>query len=149
MKTPHLLKWAGVALGALVLVAAATRLTAADAKLATNPGHTIQAQLPAPDGLAAVLIRSCGDCHSNTISSHWSSRVPPLSWIMARGAREGRKAVNFAEWAGYSPQQRRAILATSCDDARNATMPMGAYLRLHPDAKLSPRDVETICGAAR
>lgn len=51
--------------------------------------------------------------------------------------------------AAYSPEQRRAFLVASCADAKNGRMPMSAYLRLRPDAKLSPQDVETICGASR
>jgi hypothetical protein len=69
--------------------------------------------------------------------------------MMARGAREGRKTLNFAEWSTYSPDQQRAFLLASCADAKSGKMPMAAYLRFRPEAKLSPRDVETICGASR
>jgi hypothetical protein len=148
VKTPNPLKRAGVALGALVLFLGAVRCARPDANLSTDPNHTIRAQL-ASGGLDSVLVRSCGDCHSNTMSSHWSVRVPPTSWIMARGAREGRKALNFAEWSTYSPDQQRAFLLASCADAKSGKMPMAAYLRFRPDAKLSARDVETICGASR
>ena len=148
MKTANSLKWAGVALGALVLVLGAVRSGRPDANWSTDASHTIQAQLGS-SGLDSVLVRSCGDCHSNTMSSHWSATVPPVSWIMARGAREGRKALNFAEWSTYSPDQQRAFLLASCADAKGGKMPMTAYLRFRPDAKLSPRDVETICGASR
>jgi hypothetical protein len=148
MKTANSLKWAGVALGAFVLVLGAVRSGRPDATLSTNPSHTIQAQF-ASSALGSVLVRSCGDCHSNTMSSHWSATVPPVSWIMARGAREGRKTLNFAEWSTYSPDQQRAFLLASCADAKGGKMPMTAYLRFRPDAKLSPRDVETICGASR
>jgi len=148
MKTPNLLKSAGVAFGALALVTGAARYARSDASQGTDPSHMLQIQLAESSGLDSILVRSCGDCHSNATSSHWSTRVPPASWIMARGAREGRKALNFAEWSKYSPEQQRAFLVASCADAKSGRMPMGAYLRLRPEAKLSPRDVETICGAS-
>lgn len=148
MKTPNPVKWAGVALGALVLVFGTVRCARREANLSTDPSHTIQVQL-ASSALDSVLVRSCGDCHSNTMSSHWSVRVPPASWMMARGAREGRKTLNFAEWSTYSPDQQRAFLLASCADAKSGKMPMAAYLRFRPEARLSPRDVETICGASR
>ena len=119
------------------------------ATAATDPSHTLQAQVGTPKGLAAVVDRACGDCHSNVTTSGWYTRVAPLSWIMARAVTEGRKAVNFSEWVTYSPVQQRALLTASCQDAINGTMPVRAYTRLRPDAQLSPQDVETICAASR
>jgi hypothetical protein len=67
---------------------------------------------------------------------------------MAYGVTKGRKAVNFSEWGAYSPEQRRALLIASCNDVTRGTMP-GAYALLHPEMRLSPQDVATICAAAR
>jgi heme-binding protein len=151
VKTPHLLKRLGVVVG-VALALGAVRYARSDANPSAGPNTintSIHVQVAATSGLDSVLVRSCGDCHSNTMSSHWSSRVPPVSWILARGAREGRKAVNFAEWSSYSPAQQHAFLLASCADAKSGRMPMAAYLRLRPDARLSPREIETICGASR
>ena len=67
---------------------------------------------------------------------------------MAQAVREGRSALNFSEWAGYQPAQQRLLLAKSCEDATNGKMP-GAYTLLRPETRLSARDLETICEAAR
>lgn len=115
----------------------------------TDSGSSIQAQPGTSSALAAVLARSCGDCHSNTMAARWYTRVPPFSALMARGASEGRKAVNFSVWTAYSAEQQRALLLASCTDATLGTMPMKAYLRVRSDARLSARDVETICSAAQ
>jgi heme-binding protein len=61
---------------------------------------------------------------------------------------KGRKAVNFSEWAAYSPDQQRILLAASCDDVTHDKMP-GPYTLLHPEMRLSAQDVTTICAAAR
>ena len=144
MKTVKPPKWTGVVLGVLVVLGGVGCARSDRATLTTDPTHTVQTQLVVSSALDSVLGRACGDCHSNTMSSRW-----PFSWVIARGAREGRKAVNFSEWKTYSPEQQRAFLVASCADATSGTMPMGAYLRFRPDAKLSSRDVETICGASR
>lgn len=150
MKPLKALRWAVVILGVLVTAATATQCARPNRATSTaDPGHAIRAQLAASNGLDSVLDRACGDCHSNTMSSGWYTRVPPFAAVIRRGANEGRKAVNFAEWSAYSPEQRRAFLVASCADAKDGRMPMSAYLRLRPDAKLSPQDVETICGASR
>lgn len=119
----------------------------------TNPptltSHTIAASVGAADGLVRVLDRSCGDCHSNaTVWSTWYSQVAPLSWLMAHEVAEGRKAINFSEWAAYTPQQQRLLLTLSCDDAQSGKMP-GPYPFFKPETRLSAEDVQTICAAAR
>jgi hypothetical protein len=94
-----------------------------------------------------VLDRSCRDCHSNGTVWPWYTQVAPLSWLMTQAVREGRNVVNFSEWAAYQPAQQRLLLALSCEDATNGKMP-GAYTLLRPETRLSPQDVETICGRA-
>ena len=114
----------------------------------TDTSRTIQAQVGTASGLAAVLDRSCRDCHSNATVWPWYTEIAPASWLMAYGVTEGRKAVNFSEWAAYSPEKQRMLLAVSCDDATSGKMP-GAYTLLHSETRLSGQDVETICAAAR
>lgn len=139
-----------VVLGALAaLFASAQLVQPRPAKLTTDPRHTIQANLAASGGLGRVVDRACGECHSNTMSSRWYTRVAPFSFLIERGAREGRNAINFSEWSAYSPEQQRAFLIASCASATAGRMPVPAYVRFRPDAKLSPRDVETICRASR
>jgi hypothetical protein len=113
----------------------------------TDEGRTIQAQAGAAS-LAAVVNRSCRDCHTNATVWPGYTKVAPLSWLMAYGVTKGREAVNFSEWASYSPEQQRLLLAVSCDDVTSGKMP-GAYTLLRPETRLSARDVETICAAAR
>ncbi len=133
----------------LVVIFAAAQLVRPDR---TNPptdaSRTIQAQTGTTSELVGVLDRACGDCHSNRTAWPRYMRIAPLSWAMAYGVAAGRKAVNFSEWVAYTQAQQRDLLAKSCRDASTGKMP-GAWTLLHPEAKLSTRDVETICGAAR
>jgi Haem-binding domain len=132
-----------------VVVLAAGQLVRPDrANPATNHSHTIQAQVGTASGLVGVLDRACRDCHSNGTVWPWYTQIAPLSWLMAYGVREGRKAVNFSEWAAYPPERQRQLLVESCRDASAGTMP-GSYTLLHPEMRLSAQDVETICAATR
>jgi hypothetical protein len=132
-----------------VLVLAAAQLVRPErANPATDPSHTIQAYVGTASGLVAVLDRSCGDCHSNGTVWPWYTQLAPLSWLMAYGVTAGREAVNFSEWASYTPQLQRALLSASCQDASTGKMP-GAYALLRPETRLSADDIQTICAAAR
>jgi hypothetical protein len=143
------LKQASVVLGLVVVaLGAAQFIRPARTNVLTDPGRNIAASPGASSQLVSVLGRGCGDCHSNVVESRWYTQTAPVSWIMARAAREGRAVVNFSEWARYSTAQQRALLAASCQDARTGKMPMSIYTTLHPEARLSPQDVQTICAAA-
>ena len=131
-----------------VVVFAAAQLVRPDrANPPTDVNRTIQAH-GATSGLAAVLDRSCRDCHSKATVWPGYTQVAPLSWLMVYAVTKGRTAVNFSEWAVYSPEQQRLLLAVSCDDVTNGKMP-GPYTLLHPETRLSAQDIETICAAAQ
>jgi len=132
----------------VVVFAAAQLVRPERANPATDISRTIQAHVGTASGLVAVLDRACRDCHSNRTVWPWYTQIAPVSWLMASGVSKGRKAVNFSEWAAYSPEQQRMLLAVSCDDATSGKMP-GPYTLLHPETRLSAQDVETICAAAR
>jgi hypothetical protein len=114
----------------------------------TDASRTIQAHVGPASAVAAVLDRSCRDCHSNNTVWPKVAGVAPLSWLMASAVSEGRKVVNFSEWGGYSSEQQQALLVMSCRAVSEGKMP-GAYSTVRPDTRLSAQDVETICAAAR
>jgi len=136
------------AIGFVAVFAAAQFVRPERANPPTDVSLTIQAQIGTASGLAAVLDRACSDCHSNRTVWPWYTQIAPVSWAMAYGVKEGRKAVNFSEWAAYQPEVQRMLLVASCQDAKNGKMP-GSYTLLHPEMRLSSQDVETICVAAR
>jgi len=131
----------------IIVFAAAQLVRPARANPATDPSHTIEAVLGPESALPPILDRACGDCHANNTTSSWYTRVAPLSWLMARSVAEGRRVVNFSEWSGYPPEVQDALLSASCAAATSGKMP-GPYVVFRPAAKLSPRDIETICAAA-
>ena len=132
-----------------VVVLAAAQLVRPDrSNPPTDASHTIQAQPGSPSELVAILDRSCRDCHSNRTVWPSYTRVAPLSWLMAYAVTKGRDTLNFSEWTAYTPERQLSLLALSCADATSGKMP-GAYTLLHEETRLTDRDVETICAAAR
>jgi len=142
------IRWRRLAIVFIILGAVAQLVRPSRTNPPTDPNRTIQASLKNADGVVAVLDRSCRDCHSNQTEWRWYTNVAPTSWLMAYGVKEGRRAVNFSDWAGYSADQQRALLAASCTDATEGKMP-GVYAWLRPETRLSAGDIKTICSAAR
>src|SRR5947209_17914674 len=67
------LKQASVAF--IVVFVAAQLVRPERANPATDPGGTIQAHVRSTSGVAAVLDRSCGDCHSNKTVWRWYTQI--------------------------------------------------------------------------
>lgn len=135
-----------VAVAVVIVFAAAQAVRPNRTNPPTDPSRSIQAHA-ADSALIAVVDRSCRDCHSNNTVWPWYTQVAPVSWLMASGVTQGRKALNFSEWSAYPPDLQRALLSASCADATSGKMP-GIYARIRPETKLSQKDVDIICAAA-
>ena len=111
----------------------------------TVPERTLAARVPITREAAAVLDRSCGDCHSNDTRWPWYSSVAPLSWFVIDHVNHGRRHFNYSDWAQYKPEEAARLLKNSCAFARKETMPVASYLLIHRDARLSDADVVALC----
>lgn len=100
-----------------------------------------------PAHLAGVFRRACADCHSNETVWPWYSRFAPVSWVVAGHVREGREHLNFSEWNRLSPEKAGRRLAEACDEAKAGKMPLWQYTLLHPQAKMSAKDISVLCAA--
>ena len=141
-------RWKRIAGAGLVVFAAAQLIRPERANPPIDASRAIQSEAGSVNGLVTVLDRACRDCHSNGTVWPWFTQIAPASWLMARGVAEGRRAVNFSEWALYQPDVQRRLLSASCQDVSTGKMP-GVWTLLHPETRLSAQDVETICVAAR
>jgi hypothetical protein len=94
---------------------------------------------------AQVLVRACGDCHSNHTEWPWYSHVAPLSWWITRHVHEGRVKLDFSEWETYSAWQRRNKLDSICGLILTDRMPPRSYAAMHREAKLTDAEKKAVC----
>lgn len=92
-----------------------------------------------------VLVRACGDCHSNRTEWPWYSHLPPVSWWIAQHVREGRERLDFSGWDTYSQWQRQDKLESICGLISTGRMPPWQYTTMHPEARLSEKDKKAVC----
>jgi hypothetical protein len=90
--------------------------------------------------VAAILKKSCIDCHSNETRWPWYARISPGSWLMTNQVRRGRQQFNFSEQWAFTETQRSDI----AESVNDGSMPPRAYLLLHPSARLNQADREII-----
>src|SRR5271165_2324423 len=54
------------------------------------PSRSLEAHVPVPPQVSAILKRACGDCHSSETVWPWYSHVAPVSWLVADDVNVGR-----------------------------------------------------------
>ena len=117
----------------------------------TNPSSpasdSFLANRSLPGEVPVTLKRACFDCHSNETRWPLYSRIAPVSWIIVNDVNRGRGEVNFSEWARYDEAKKQHLLEEAQEVVREGEMPLGAYVLLHPSARLSPGDVERLAQA--
>lgn len=115
----------------------------------TNPpvdqAQTINMHQQVNPQVAAILDRSCQDCHANTTRWPWYTNIAPVSWFIADHVDEGRKHLNLSEWGKLPPSRRQKKLQEICEQVEEGFMPLGSYTPLHPGSELSPADKKALC----
>lgn len=115
----------------------------------TNPpiveAETLEATTQIPENVAAILKRSCSDCHSNQTVYPWYSNIAPFSWLLANHIEDGRRELNFSVWNTYNAKKKRHKLDEICEQIETGLMPYDQYLWIHRDANLSEEDKKVLC----
>lgn len=107
--------------------------------------NTLEAATQVPEAVEKILTRSCSDCHSNKTVYPWYSKIQPPAQFLAAHIEEGRRELNFSEYATYETRRKRRKLDEICEQAQSRAMPLPSYLWIHGDAKLSDDEIKTLC----
>ncbi|HKV99901.1 MAG TPA: heme-binding domain-containing protein [Vicinamibacterales bacterium] len=109
-----------------------------------DPARTLEAHVEVPPEVEAILTRSCADCHTNRTRWPWYSNVAPASWLVVNDVNEGRRHMNLSDWE-QRHRHEGSPFDEICKQVRDGEMPLWYYTPLHPETRLSPGDVQTIC----
>ncbi len=91
----------------------------------------------APANVAGILKISCYDCHSNNTRYPCYANIQPVGWLLANHVKDGKKELNFNEFATYSKRRQLSKLKSIQNSIKDGSMPLSSYTLLHNDAKLS------------
>lgn len=110
----------------------------------TNKG--VSGDLVVPENLRPIITRACRDCHTDQTQWPWYSRLPVVSFMIERDVRKGKEHLNFSTWATNSKSKpTRNQLQEVCDAVSDKAMPPRSYRLMHPEARLSDKDVDALC----
>lgn len=103
----------------------------------SNPEATDPFPWPDPQA-EAIAKQSCYDCHSNETEWWWATNIAPSSWLVQRDVDEGRETMNFSVFTeGPSAEEFAEVV-------NGGEMPPFQYTIIHPDAKLTDAEKQTL-----
>jgi hypothetical protein len=142
-----ILKYTVIVLAVLFLTAQLVRPDLTNPPV--NPAERLEASVDVPADVAAILKRSCSDCHTNETVHPWYSQITPVNWWLKGHFEHGREHLNFSTWGQYTQQQKEKRLEEVCEVLESSEMPLPSYLWGHRDAVLSTEDSKLLCDWAR
>ncbi|HEX2682289.1 MAG TPA: heme-binding domain-containing protein [Ferruginibacter sp.] len=98
--------------------------------------NDISTRYAIPANVQSILKTSCYDCHSNNTVYPWYAQVQPVAWWLDNHIRDGKKDLNFSEFASYSIRRQYKKLEEVNELVKENEMPLESYLWIHTDAKL-------------
>lgn len=90
-----------------------------------------------PLEVSDILKTSCFDCHSNNTVYPWYSNIQPVGWWMQWHVNDGKKHLNFSEFASYTPKKAHHKFEEITEMVKEGEMPLFSYTIIHGNAKLS------------
>lgn len=107
-------------------------------------GKAVTGKMEAPKEVISILENSCFNCHSNQQNLSWYDQIAPVSWAVNKDIKRARKVLNFSEWEKLSPAEHQGKMYAILNMMQNGKMPLHEYTLLHPSAKITEKDIETI-----
>ncbi len=93
-----------------------------------------------PADVQLIFQKACYDCHSNNTTYPWYSNIQPVAWWLDDHVKEGKKELNFSEFAGYSIRRKYKKLEEINKEVKEGEMPLESYTLIHTNAKLTDAD---------
>jgi Haem-binding domain len=98
-----------------------------------------------PDTVQALLKAACYDCHSNYTNYPWYSNIQPVGWWLKDHIDEGKRGLNFQEFALVKANEKYPTVAGRQDHKLDEVkeqiekdeMPLKSYTLIHGEAKLN------------
>jgi hypothetical protein len=109
------------------------------------PSRALAAHVPVPEAVQSILMRACGDCHSNRTVWPWYSHVAPLSWVIVDDVNQGRRHMNLQDSEARATRAATDRPFDLCKEVREKGMPPFTYRMMHKDARLAPQEIDALC----
>lgn len=74
----------------------------------------------------------------------WYANIQPVGLWMQSHVNDGKRHLNFSEFGSYPEKKAKHKFEEIEDATSNGWMPLGSYLLIHGDARLSPEQAKAV-----
>lgn len=106
--------------------------------------NSIVKQYSVPADVQKSLDVACMDCHSNKTTYPWYSNIQPVGWWLQKHVNDGKRHLNFSEFATYAPKKANHKLEEVIESQNEGWMPLDSYTWIHKDSKLTQQQKDAI-----
>ena len=121
----------------LLLVLIAIQFIKPERNLSGKNTNDISTLYPMSDSVKLIVNKACADCHSNKTVYPWYASVQPLAFWLDHHVDEGKREINFNEFASYRIGKQNHKLKEVIEQIKEGEMPLSSYTLIHKDAKLT------------
>lgn len=100
----------------------------------------ITVQYAVPASVQTIIDKACADCHSNNTRYPWYNNIQPVGWWLAKHVNDGKKELNFADFASYTPKKQHHKLEEIIETVKEGEMPLDSYTWIHKEAVLTEQE---------
>lgn len=97
-----------------------------------------------PAEVATLLKNACYDCHSHETKFPWYTNIQPVAWWIRGHIRGARQHLNYATWGDYEADKKAHKFEEMAEETKAGHMPMKSYTWMHPEAKLTEAQRQTL-----
>jgi len=126
-----------ILIGLLIILVVIQFIHPSRNKSAGPQPQNISAIYSVPDDAKKILEKACFDCHSNNTRYPWYFNIQPVDWWLTNHINQGRRELNFDEFAGNPIRYQYHKLQSTVDLLKKGEMPLNSYLWIHKDAILT------------
>jgi len=108
------------------------------------PAKPATAEIQAPPEIKQILDKDCYSCHSDERRLAWFDQIVPGYWLVRHDILTAREHLNFSTLGSKPAAAQKAALFESVNMIQLGTMPLSSFLKLHPDAQVTPQELSTL-----
>ena len=126
-----------ILIGLLVILVVIQFIRPAKNQSSELSANDISRAYTVPDDVQNIVKKACADCHTNNTVYPWYNNVQPVGWLLTKHVNDGKKELNFSEFASYSPKKQHHKLEELIEMVKEEEMPLPSYTWLHKNAILT------------
>ena len=138
-----------ILLGLLAVILLAQFFQPSSNKGSASGPTDIRQAVSVPDSIHQILSVACYDCHSNHTNYPWYSRITPVNWWLRNHITDGKKELNFSEFATYNYKRKTKKFEEMAEEVEHGEMPLKSYLWIHDEARLTDGQRQSLISWAK